>query len=63
MKDENKLKKEVIGAYVLFPGSEDAKDVENLYFQKSIQKIFQKNWSFFVIYVRMFFITAGIVQW
>ncbi len=37
--DDNKLKKEVIGAYVLFPGAEDAKEVQNLYFQKSIQKV------------------------
>ncbi|MBK8785317.1 MAG: DUF2357 domain-containing protein [Chitinophagaceae bacterium] len=32
-------KKEVIGAYVLFPGADDAAEVENLYFQKSINKV------------------------
>jgi predicted component of viral defense system (DUF524 family) len=35
----NKPKKEVIGAYVLFPGADDADEVENLYFQKSIVKV------------------------
>jgi len=37
--DSFKPKKEVIGAYVLFPSSDDADEVENLYFQKSIVKI------------------------
>lgn len=32
-------KKEVIGAYVLFPGADDAAEVENLYFQKSIHRV------------------------
>lgn len=32
-------KKEVIGAYVLFPGADDANEVKNLYFQKSIEKV------------------------
>ncbi len=32
-------KKEVIGAYVLFPGADDADEVEKLYFQKSISKV------------------------
>lgn len=35
----NKPKKEVIGAYVLFPGSDNAKEVESLYFQKSIANV------------------------
>ncbi|MES2650069.1 MAG: DUF2357 domain-containing protein [Bacteroidota bacterium] len=37
--DSNRPKKEVIGAYVLFPGADDAGEVENLYFQKSINKV------------------------
>jgi hypothetical protein len=37
--ESNKPKKEVIGAYVLFPGADDAAEVENLYFQKSITKV------------------------
>ena len=37
--ESNKPKKEVIGAYVLFPGADDADEVENLYFQKSIVKV------------------------
>lgn len=37
--ESNKPKKEVIGAYVLFPGADDANEVENLYFQKSIVKV------------------------
>lgn len=37
--DSNKPKKEVIGAYVLFPGTGNANEVENLYFQKSIAKV------------------------
>jgi hypothetical protein len=37
--ESNKPKKEVIGAYVLFPGADDALEVENLYFQKSIRKV------------------------
>jgi hypothetical protein len=37
--ESNKPKKEVIGAYVLFPGADDAVEVENLYFQKSIAKV------------------------
>ncbi len=37
--ESNKPKKEVIGAYVLFPGADDAAEVENLYFQKSIKKV------------------------
>ena len=32
-------KKEVIGAYVLFPGTDDANEVAKLYFQKSIKKV------------------------
>ncbi len=35
----NRPKKEVIGAYVLFPGAGNADEVENLYFQKSIAKV------------------------
>jgi predicted component of viral defense system (DUF524 family) len=35
----DKPKKEVIGAYVLFPGADNAATVENLYFQKSIKKV------------------------
>lgn len=35
----NKPKKEVIGAYVLFPGADDSNEVKNLYFQKSIDKV------------------------
>lgn len=38
-KESNKPKKEVIGAYVLFPGADDANEVENLYFHKSISKV------------------------
>ena len=37
--ESDKPKKEVIGAYVLFPGADDADEVENLYFQKSIRKV------------------------
>ena len=37
--ESSKPKKEVIGAYVLFPGADDAVEVENLYFQKSISKV------------------------
>lgn len=37
--ESNKPKKEVIGAYVLFPGADNAVDVKNLYFQKSIAKV------------------------
>jgi hypothetical protein len=37
--ESNKPKKEVVGAYVLFPGADDAAEVENLYFQKSITKV------------------------
>lgn len=37
--DIDKPKKEVIGAYVLFPGSDNAAETENLYFQKSIPKV------------------------
>lgn len=32
-------KKEVIGAYVLFPGADDADEVETLYFQESVRKV------------------------
>jgi len=34
-----KPKKEVIGAYVLFPGADNANEMEDLYFQKSINKV------------------------
>jgi hypothetical protein len=34
-----KPKKEIIGAYVLFPGAEYEQEVEKLYFYKSIQKV------------------------
>ena len=34
-----KPKKEVIGAYVLFPGADKANEMEDLYFQKSIKKV------------------------
>jgi hypothetical protein len=37
--ESNKPKKEVVGAYVLFPGADDATEVSNLYFQKSIIKV------------------------
>jgi hypothetical protein len=37
--ESNKPKKEVIGAYVLFPSADDAEQVEKLYFQKSIDKV------------------------
>lgn len=37
--ENSKPKKEVIGAYVLFPGADDADEVENLYFHKSIKKV------------------------
>lgn len=37
--ESNKPKKEVIGAYVLFPSADDSAVVENLYFQKSISKV------------------------
>jgi hypothetical protein len=37
--ESNKPKKEVIGAYVLFPGADAADEAENLYFQKSIVKV------------------------
>lgn len=37
--DNSKPKKEVIGAYVLFPGADNADEVEDLYFQKSIKKV------------------------
>lgn len=37
--ESNKPKKEVIGAYVLFPGADDAGEVKNLYFHKSIAKV------------------------
>jgi len=37
--DGIKPKKEVIGAYVLFPGSDEAKETEGLYFQRSITKV------------------------
>lgn len=37
--EKSKPKKEVIGAYVLFPGADNAAEVENLYFYKSIVKV------------------------
>jgi hypothetical protein len=37
--DDKKPKKEVIGAYVLFPSSDISEDVSALYFQKSIEKV------------------------
>lgn len=37
--DSGKPKKEIIGAYVLFPGSDYTEEVEKLYFQKSIPKV------------------------
>jgi len=37
--ENSKPKKEVIGAYVLFPGADDADEVEDLYFHKSIKKV------------------------
>lgn len=37
--ENNKPKKEVIGAYVLFPGADYAEEVKNLYFQESIKKV------------------------
>lgn len=37
--DISKPKKEIIGAYVLFPGADETEEVEKLYFQRSIPKI------------------------
>ncbi len=37
--EDHRPKKEVIGAYVLFPGRNDSADVESMYFQKSISKV------------------------
>lgn len=37
--ENSKPKKEVIGAYVLFPSADNAAEVENLYFHKSIKKV------------------------
>lgn len=37
--ENSKPKKEVIGAYVLFPSADNAEIVENLYFHKSIKKV------------------------
>ncbi|WP_300570880.1 DUF2357 domain-containing protein, partial [Flavobacterium sp.] len=36
---KEKPKKEIIGAYVLFPGADNAEEVEKLYFQKSIRNV------------------------
>ena len=38
-RESEKPKKEVIGAYVLFPGSDFSEDVKKLYFQKSIHQV------------------------
>ncbi len=38
-RESEKPKKEVIGAYVLFPGADFSEDVEKLYFQKSIRQV------------------------
>lgn len=38
-RESEKPKKEVIGAYVLFPGSDFSEDVKDLYFQKSIHQV------------------------
>jgi hypothetical protein len=38
-RESQKPKKEVIGAYVLFPGADFSEDVEKLYFQKSIKQV------------------------
>jgi len=37
--NNNRSKKEVIGAYVLFPGADEKEDVAKLYFQKSIKEV------------------------
>ncbi len=37
--ENEKPKKEVIGAFVLFPGADDADETKDLYFQKSILKV------------------------
>ena len=37
--DDNKPKKEVIGAYVLFPGTDNSEEAKELYYQKSIKKV------------------------
>jgi hypothetical protein len=38
-RESEKPKKEVIGAFVLFPGADFSEDVEKLYFQKSIRQV------------------------
>lgn len=37
--NSDRPKKEVIGAYVLFPGTDDEKDVKGLYYQRSIKEV------------------------